>query len=257
MAATFRQSDVSALLRLAGEVAELPLDLPARRARILDRLLHLVGGCHAVCSEVELSSVASFAKALPDTVIHAGCCSPSELESVRQYLYTGRPLDPCIPHLFRAPGDVVTIRREDVIDRSWFNSEHYNVMRRPAGRGESLYAKLRLPDGRHIRMGIQRERCDRPFTPREVQLVTAFHENLGHLYALPRQPALSAPEPLMPELPPRLQPVLRHLLQGDSEKQVALHLGLSRHTIHEYVKTLYRQLGVSSRGELLARFVTV
>jgi DNA-binding NarL/FixJ family response regulator len=152
---------------------------------------------------------------------------------------------------------VVTIRREDVMDRSWFSSEHFNVMRRPAGRGESLYARFRLPDGGHVRMGIQREGRDRPFTRREVQLVNTFHESLGHLYAPPRQAAFVLNAMPMPELPPRLQPVLRYLLQGDAEKQVAVKLGLSRHTIHEYVKTIYRQLGVSSRAELLARFVRV
>jgi DNA-binding CsgD family transcriptional regulator len=29
-------------------------------------------------------------------------------------------------------------------------------------------------------------------------------------------------------------------------------MGLSRHTVHEYVTALYRRLGVQSRGELLA-----
>jgi DNA-binding NarL/FixJ family response regulator len=56
-------------------------------------------------------------------------------------------------------------------------------------------------------------------------------------------------------LPPRLQQTLRRLVQGDSEKQVAKKLGLSRHTIHVYVKQLYKRLSVSSRGELLAKFV--
>jgi len=255
VAATYRQSDVSALLRLAGEVAELPADVQSRRAHILDRLLHLVGGCHAICSEVDLSSVGSFAKAIPGTVVHAGDCSGGELTAVREYLYTGKPLDPCIPHLFRASGDVVTVRREDVMDRSWFRSEHFNVMRRPAFRGESLYAKLRLPDGRHLRMGIQREIRDRPFTNREVQLVNVFHENLRQLYALPKPVGFNLSALPMPDLPPRLQPVLSQLLQGDGEKQIAVKLGLSRHTVHEYVKTIYKRLGVSSRGELLARFV--
>lgn len=53
-------------------------------------------------------------------------------------------------------------------------------------------------------------------------------------------------------LPPRHARVLRHLLDGASEKQVAQKLGLSRHTVHEYVKKIYRQLGVGSRAELLA-----
>ena len=53
----------------------------------------------------------------------------------------------------------------------------------------------------------------------------------------------------------RLEQTLRSLLGGDSEKQVAAKLGLSQHTVHVYVKALYRKYGVSSRGELLAKWV--
>ena len=42
------------------------------------------------------------------------------------------------------------------------------------------------------------------------------------------------------------------LLEGDGEKQAALRLGLSRHTVHEYVGELYRRFGVCSRPELMA-----
>jgi len=45
------------------------------------------------------------------------------------------------------------------------------------------------------------------------------------------------------------------LLIGDGEKQVAIKLGLSRHTVHQYVKELYEALNVSSRSELLAEWV--
>jgi DNA-binding CsgD family transcriptional regulator len=45
------------------------------------------------------------------------------------------------------------------------------------------------------------------------------------------------------------------MLVGDSEKQVAGHLGVSPHTVHVYVKGLYRHYEVNSRGELLAKFV--
>jgi DNA-binding CsgD family transcriptional regulator len=43
------------------------------------------------------------------------------------------------------------------------------------------------------------------------------------------------------------------LLEGDSEKQVALRMGLSPTTVHQYVTMLYRRFGVQSRAELLAR----
>ena len=56
-------------------------------------------------------------------------------------------------------------------------------------------------------------------------------------------------------LSPRMEQTLRWLLGGDSEKQVAAKLGLSPHTVHVYVKAIYRRYGVSSRGELLARWV--
>ncbi len=59
----------------------------------------------------------------------------------------------------------------------------------------------------------------------------------------------------VPRLPPRVRRVLDRLVLGDSEKEVAARLGLSRHTVHQYVKLLYRRLDVSSRGELMARFV--
>jgi DNA-binding CsgD family transcriptional regulator len=52
-----------------------------------------------------------------------------------------------------------------------------------------------------------------------------------------------------------MEQTLRSLLGGDSEKQVAAKLGLSQHTVHVYVKALYRKYGVSSRGELLAMWV--
>jgi DNA-binding NarL/FixJ family response regulator len=58
-------------------------------------------------------------------------------------------------------------------------------------------------------------------------------------------------------LSPRMQQTLEALIAGDSEKQIALKLQLSQHTIHVYVKQLYKRFGANSRGELLARFVRV
>jgi DNA-binding NarL/FixJ family response regulator len=56
-------------------------------------------------------------------------------------------------------------------------------------------------------------------------------------------------------LSPRSREVLTCLLNGDSEKQIALRLRISPHTVHTYVKKLHQALGVNSRGELLSRFV--
>lgn len=52
-----------------------------------------------------------------------------------------------------------------------------------------------------------------------------------------------------------MRQVLDRLLAGDGEKQIASRIGCSRHTVHVYVKAIYRRFGVCTRGELLARFV--
>ena len=64
------------------------------------------------------------------------------------------------------------------------------------------------------------------------------------------------PEPV-PELAlsPRHVQTLDLLLKGSSEKEAALALNISPHTIHTYVKSIYRSLGVCSRAELMAIWV--
>lgn len=56
-------------------------------------------------------------------------------------------------------------------------------------------------------------------------------------------------------LSPRKRQTLTLLLAGDAEKQIAAKLGISQHTVHVYVKQLYRKFEVGSRSELLAKWV--
>jgi DNA-binding CsgD family transcriptional regulator len=62
---------------------------------------------------------------------------------------------------------------------------------------------------------------------------------------------LSTPSASFFPLPRHLCLTLSCLLEGTSEKQAAARLGLSRHTVHGYVKALYRHYRVNSRAELL------
>ena len=88
------------------------------------------------------------------------------------------------------------------------------------------------------------------------KLVADFCKLLGD--QLPTSDAKAPPPGRGPDgktLPPRHQQTLERLLIGDSEKQIAKHLRISPHTVHQYVKALYKRFAVSSRGELLARWV--
>jgi DNA-binding CsgD family transcriptional regulator len=54
---------------------------------------------------------------------------------------------------------------------------------------------------------------------------------------------------------PRERQVLLYLLAGDQTKQIATKLGISHHTVADYVKVIYRRLGVGTRTELLRLFL--
>jgi DNA-binding CsgD family transcriptional regulator len=57
-------------------------------------------------------------------------------------------------------------------------------------------------------------------------------------------------------LTPRERQVLSLLLKGFALKDVAASLTLSRHTVADHLKEIYRKLGVNSRAELLAKFIS-
>jgi DNA-binding CsgD family transcriptional regulator len=57
------------------------------------------------------------------------------------------------------------------------------------------------------------------------------------------------------KLSPRVAQTLTGLLEGLGEKQVARRLGISKNTVHTYVKELYASFGVNSRCELLALWI--
>ena len=51
--------------------------------------------------------------------------------------------------------------------------------------------------------------------------------------------------------------VLRPLLSGQSEKEIAAELFLSPHTVHSHVKQIYQHYNVNSRPALMAHFIDI
>jgi DNA-binding CsgD family transcriptional regulator len=99
-------------------------------------------------------------------------------------------------------------------------------------------------------LGLHRAWGNQSFTESEHRLVRVFHLELARLW---RADALKKARDPTSDLPPRLAQTLNELASGLSEKQVALKLELSPHTIHNYIKALHQRFGVNSRAELLAK----
>jgi DNA-binding CsgD family transcriptional regulator len=87
---------------------------------------------------------------------------------------------------------------------------------------------------------------------RKRRLIAMFCKMMGDQVV--RGEDLPSRPPAEP-LSPRQRQTLELLLTGHAEKQIAARLDISRHTVHVYVKSLYKSFGVCSRAELLARWV--
>ncbi|MFI1168112.1 response regulator transcription factor [Streptomyces sp. NPDC020801] len=61
--------------------------------------------------------------------------------------------------------------------------------------------------------------------------------------------ATEAPAPA-PALAPRERETLRHIAAGRTYLQTARHMGLSRHTVDEYLRRIRAKLNINSTAEL-------
>jgi DNA-binding CsgD family transcriptional regulator len=250
-----RERDVRALLRLSAELSELPRETVTRCTHMLTGLCRIVGARWGVY-------VASDG-VLPNGQVKVFFFSNTEMDTSEQrvlgeFLLSGEPCDPLSPKMHHqiadAPVGPLTQTREQVIDdATWYGCDHFNVVRRGCRVDDVINTKLHLPDRRTVvqSFGIHRELHDTHFGERERLLVEIFHQEVGSVMV----EKISRSTPETASLPPRLKQVLATLLQGRSEKQIARVLAISQHTVHDYVKTLYRRYGVNGRTELLALWI--
>ena len=249
---TLRQ--VRRAFRLIGDVRALGADPSEWRGHMVKELLGLLGADMVVSSEISFRQPAGRRggrDGAPPPVLHdAGW-------GVRR--------DPAKP---RGIGEVWEIRAE----REEYRPEDYNVLlgeaaapaagTTPDGR-LAVRPKDRLTVGKYSLLSQwplrHAETVDQlvayrfppsdPFDRSEVRLMRLFHGELGRLW---RADAMEQAKDPAADLAPRLQQTLALLCEGDSEKQVAYKLGISPHTVHNYVKALHQRFDVSSRGELLS-----
>jgi DNA-binding CsgD family transcriptional regulator len=171
--------------------------------------------------------------------------------------------------------ETYTAARADLVPAAeWAADPHVAAHRRPAGTGDCVLSLARGPDRQTAYALVAFAAAGGPvepaageggaggeggragdgatFGPRERGLLDALHTGLAPVYRA-EEAAGRVSRPT--ELTPRLRQTLEGLLAGDTERQVALKLSLSVHTVHDYVKALYVHFGVSSRGELLAKWI--
>jgi hypothetical protein len=134
--------------------------------------------------------------------------------------------DPVFCALQRLCGRLVTrTRRQLISDSTWYRSTAWQDYHRPANIDDRLLSVYQIsPDGDVSVVTLHRAPREREFSPREQRLLNFFHGEIGRLIG---HSLVSATEPSLARLSPRLRQTLTCLLEGDSEKQLAARLGLS------------------------------
>lgn len=247
--------DVRAVYRLIGDCRDLADDPVAWRTHLY-KSLHGLLGAHVVLGHDYRAFWTSRPTVLPPVVVGEW----NEAEQGRFFDYFKaheRFFESPVYRTFAAlPGPVRLRSRRGLHSlRSWHRSAYYNDGHRPSDVDEyilSYWSDPTTPDGRTDLLSVHRATGEEPFSRRLVRMVRLLHSELGPMIG--RQLS-SAAEPSPSDLPPRVRQVLDCLLEGDSEKQIAQRLQLSRPTVHQYVGVIYHHFAVQSRGELLARWV--
>lgn len=244
--------DLRHLFRLEGELCELPRGSEQQRLHALTGLASLVGA--------QVGIWGRFGGLVRDSgrvveAVHLGWSGDRERRVYLDYLRDGQVSlpDPSVPLVARALDDrICTLSRGQLItDRAWYREPHVQEYRRACGLDAFMHSVRVDRDAGYV-ISLHRPWGARPFSERERRLVDLFHRESRALVPAPPPPS-GAESPLPSPLPPQLQRTLEALLRGLSEKEVAAELGLSQHTVHEYVGVIYRRFGVRSRGELFAQ----
>lgn len=115
----------------------------------------------------------------------------------------------------------------------------------PSNRWHCIVSCLRAKGNHFVTLAFARPREE--FLESARSVLRSFHQSPAFEFILPRRPV--EPEPTVTA---RMRDVHARLLKGHSEKQIAKGLYLSHHTIHAYVKMLYRRYSVNTRAELMS-----
>jgi DNA-binding NarL/FixJ family response regulator len=244
---TLPSSDLKTAIQLALELRELVAVTERQRRHFLAGLGSLIGA--SVTMWLEVSGILTETPIIT-RVYDQGWSSDSARTNLDAYLSAqSEAADPAMPAMMHAVrvGEVVTRRREQLVDNSaWYGSVHVQEYRRAAGLDDCIYSSFLGRSGAQC-LSLHRPWNHKRFSERERILVRALHAGCVTLLD-------SSDVTAVDTLSRRLRQALEGLVQGKSEKQIASELGVSPHTLHGYIKILYRRLGVSSRGELAARY---
>ena len=248
-----RLRDMRDIYVALGECAELGADPVAWRKHLLSCLAKMLGAQVTIHTESTIVAPCGEPGWLrPVFVVDEGWSTESDRRSLERFMAEQKPENgPFVKEMFQPPVRLKVFHTYGQMGKAqWHESLFYNEFVRPAHLDDWFHAHHLSPFGQVFWVSANRALGDDPFTERQRRILKILFgeivKELGNKLSQLDAPSVTT-------LSLRLQQVLYFLLEGYSEKQVASRLEISPHTVHQYVKDLYRRFQATSRGELLAR----
>jgi DNA-binding CsgD family transcriptional regulator len=255
-------AEISSVIRLVREVCDRWDDPRGWREHLCQGACDILGGNVGTMFDVKVPGVGRVGDIRPITIVglqipdhtlvHASTDTISNRE-VQEASDNFMPGQAAFWGQFDQKGWVTAARDQLTDAETYHASPGYLTHRRLANCDDYIWSMRFVDVPQRIEMfGIDRPHGAKPFGEREVILLKLLHDEIAPLIGV----RLATEEHFSREgLSTRLRETLSLLLDGKSEKQVAVEMQLSHNTIHEYVSQIYGHFRVSSRAELLAYFV--
>jgi DNA-binding CsgD family transcriptional regulator len=247
---TLVESDVRSIVRLLGDVAGSREQPVLRKRQLISGLSRLVGADGWLWSVTRGRDHRPICCAL----VHGGL----DTRQLTAWAESTQTVDPPLPEheaceeIARNQYHATRTREQMVGDEQWYANPTVRRYRLEVGIDDFLYSLYPLGEPYFVSaIGLYRRTGRERFSPRERRIAHIVLSEVPwlHTAGLPEDQGKS-----VPDLPPRLRTVFVMLFEGHDRKRIAVLLGLSEHTVKEYISDVYRHFGVSSQVELIRRF---
>lgn len=245
------ESDVRAMVRLLADVAVVNSGIMDQKRRLMEGIAALSGSDHWMWN------VGRFVEGGPPVAVSLlHNLTEKQLALLAEDSYN-RPNNPYNQAFIQMSlkHRHWTRRLEDMLDlNSLPDADNFYRYREGVDMAQSLFTVYRVPGhaDMYSAVGLHRSFGRKPYTRREMRIAHVLISEVGwlHEHGVPGEDGRQ-----VEQMSPRLQIVLSLLIDGQTSKRIAHHLGLSDHTVRGYIKQIYKHFQVGSRTELLRRFM--
>lgn len=244
------EADVRAMVHLLGDIAIMDASVNEKRSAVMNGLAALVNAdawAWGVASNTTPGEHPAWS-----IFLHSGFGEDKfgPLLEALEHPEMAALQKPFLEEFARSGPQLTRLRQQFVPDAVFRKSEAAKAWDR-VGFGPVIVCARNTLGGEVSSLGIYRRSGADLFTERESRIAHIILSEVAWLHenTFPNHPSEG-----VSALSPRLRQVLNCLLAGKSRKEIAADLGLSVHTLGDYIKSVYQCFGVRSHPELIRRF---